>query len=221
MELNIEPSWKSALKGEFDKDYYKKLIKFIQKEYAEKVCCPPENQIFEAFKYTPFDSVKVVILGQDPYHNAGEANGLAFSVNNGMNIPPSLRNIFKELYADIGKIQPTSGSLEHWAKQGVLLLNSTLTVGLNNPGSHQKKGWEVFTDVAISKLSENRKDLVFLLWGAYAKKKGSKIDKKKHLVLTSGHPSPMSAINGHWFGNNHFSLANKYLKELNKELILW
>ncbi|MAZ73752.1 MAG: uracil-DNA glycosylase [Flavobacteriaceae bacterium] len=221
MELKIEASWKQVLASEFEKPYFSKLLQFIENAYAENTCYPPENRIFAAFNYTPFNDVKVVVLGQDPYHGAGQANGLCFSVTEGVPKPPSLKNIVKELENDLGVSGPVSGNLEQWANQGVLLLNATLTVQERQAGSHQRKGWEQFTDAVISKLSEAREGLVFLLWGNYAKKKGAKIDTAKHLVLRSGHPSPMSANKGHWFGNNHFSKTNTYLKNNQKEPINW
>jgi uracil-DNA glycosylase len=221
MNVNIEESWRAILKEEFKKEYFKNLISFVKEEYKSHTCYPPENQIFSAFNHTPFNKVKVVIIGQDPYHGMGQANGLCFSVANGVAKPPSLANIFKELNADTKTEIPSNGNLENWANYGVLLLNATLTVRAKQAGSHQKKGWEQFTDAVITKLSQEREELVFLLWGGYAKKKGAKIDTSKHLVLTSGHPSPLSANKGHWFGNKHFSTANKYLAEHKKEIIKW
>lgn len=221
MNVTIAPRWKSVLEGEFKKEYFKKLMQFVTTAYQTTSCFPPQKDIFSAFNNTDFDAVKVVILGQDPYHNEGEANGLAFSVHEGMKIPPSLRNIYKELESDLGTPFASSGDLTHWATQGVLLLNATLTVQKNSPGSHQKRGWEEFTDHVIKTLSEEKEQLVFLLWGGYAKKKGAKIDKTKHLVLESGHPSPMSANRGHWFGNKHFSKTNAYLVAKHKKPIVW
>lgn len=221
MQVTIEESWKQQLADEFEKPYFKKLINFIKEEYDNNTCFPPGQQIFSAFDHTPFNEVKVVILGQDPYHGVGQANGLCFSVADGITKPPSLVNIFKEIETDIGISMPPNGNLERWAEQGVLLLNATLTVRAHEAGSHQKKGWEQFTDAVISKLSENRKGLVFLLWGGYAKKKGAKINTDKHVVLTSGHPSPLSANRGYWFGNKHFSKTNLYLEKAGKEKIEW
>ena len=221
MDVKMTSSWKAVLAKELEKEYFTELDLFVQNEYKTHTCYPPENQIFSAFNHTPFDDVKVVILGQDPYHGHGQANGLSFSVTEGVSMPPSLINIFKEIQTDLGVPIPASGNLESWAKQGVLLLNATLTVRAHSAGSHQKKGWEQFTDVVISKLSEKREGIVFLLWGGYAKKKGSKIDGKKHLILTSGHPSPLSANRGYWFGNKHFSLSNSYLYGMGKEPIKW
>ena len=211
MDVKIEESWKEQLKDEFDKDYFAKLTEFVREEYRTKQIFPPAKLIFNAFEHTPFDKVKVVILGQDPYHNDGQAHGLSFSVPDGMPAPPSLVNIFKEINRDLGIPVPKSGNLTHWANQGVLLLNATLTVQAHMAGSHQKKGWEPFTDAAIRQLADKRENLVFILWGAYAQKKASFIDSNKHLVLRSVHPSPLSAHNG-FFGNNHFSEANKYLE---------
>ncbi len=221
MELKIEASWKQVLASEFEKPYFLELLQFVRYEYEANTCYPPENQIFSALNHTPFNEVKVVILGQDPYHGPKQANGLCFSVAEGIAIPPSLQNIFKELETDLAVSIPSSGNLERWAAQGVLLLNATLTVRAHQAGSHQGKGWEQFTDAIVSKLSEERKGIVFLLWGGYAKKKGAKINASKHLILTSGHPSPLSANRGYWFGNNHFSKTNKYLKINQKEAINW
>lgn len=221
MNIKIESSWKSVLQEEFEKDYFQQLIAFVKQEYAMQTCYPTGSAIFAAFDHTPFNKVKVVILGQDPYHGPGQANGLCFSVADGIPTPPSLQNIFREIKDDVQINEPATGNLEHWASQGVLLLNATLTVRAQQAGSHQKKGWEQFTDAVISKLSEQREQLVFLLWGGYAKKKGAKIDTSKHLVLTSGHPSPLSANRGYWFGNKHFSKTNVYLKQQNKEPINW
>ncbi|WP_432410612.1 uracil-DNA glycosylase [Rasiella sp. SM2506] len=221
MNIKIEESWKSVLASEFEKPYFSDLIQYVKSEYEAHTCYPPGNQLFSAFDYTPFNDVKVVILGQDPYHGPKQANGLCFSVADGIAIPPSLQNMFKEVKSDLGISPPNSGNLERWAHEGVLLLNATLTVRAHQAGSHQKKGWEQFTDAVISKLSEERKGIVFLLWGGYAKKKGAKIDTSKHLVLTSGHPSPLSANRGYWFGNKHFSKANEYLKKNHKQVINW
>lgn len=220
MDVKIEQSWKDQLKDEFEKDYFVKLTDFVRVEYKTKQIFPPARLIFNAFEHTPFDKVKVVILGQDPYHNDGQAHGLSFSVPDGIPAPPSLVNIFKEINRDLGIPVPRSGNLTRWANQGVLLLNATLTVQAHMAGSHQKKGWEAFTDAAIHHLAEKRENLVFILWGAYAQKKASFIDPNKHLVLRSVHPSPLSAYNG-FFGNSHFSTANKYLQSKGIEPIEW
>lgn len=220
MDVRINDSWKKVLQPEFEKDYFKNLVDFVHQEYKTTTVFPPGNKIFAAFDTTPFDAVKVVILGQDPYHDYNQANGLCFSVNDGVPFPPSLLNIFKEIKDDIGTEIPKSGDLSRWARQGVLLLNSTLTVRAHNAGSHQGRGWEQFTDDVISCLAKERENLVFLLWGAYAIKKGAFIDRQKHLVLTSPHPSPLSAHRG-FFGNHHFSRANAYLVEHGKEPIEW
>lgn len=221
MTVKIEPSWQVQLKEEFEKNYFKQLVDFVKNEYQTNTCYPPGNQIFSAFNHTPFSQVKVVIIGQDPYHGPGQAHGLCFSVPEGISQPPSLQNIFKEIAADLNLPIPQSGNLERWADQGVLLLNATLTVRAHQAGSHQNKGWEVFTDAIISKLSENREGLVFLLWGGYAKKKGTIINRSKHLVLTSGHPSPLSANRGLWFGNKHFSKTNLHLSSKGFNRINW
>jgi uracil-DNA glycosylase len=221
MEINIEPSWKQVLKEEFDKPYFKNLMDFVTTEYNENQCFPPREQIFEAFKHAPFSRVKVVIIGQDPYHGYGQSHGLCFSVQDSVAVPPSLRNIFKEINEDIGTEIPSSGNLTRWANQGVLLLNATMTVREKQAGSHQNKGWEKFTDAVINKLSQEREGLVFMLWGGPAKKKGANIDASKHLILESGHPSPLAANRGYWFGNKHFSLANIYLKKLSIQPIDW
>ncbi|MAO08361.1 MAG: uracil-DNA glycosylase [Alteromonas sp.] len=221
MTVTIAPSWQSQLKEEFEKPYFQNLVQFVKSEYKSHTCYPPGKQLFAAFDHTPFEKVKVVILGQDPYHGPGQAHGLCFSVPEGIPQPPSLINIFKEIETDVGGEVPENGNLEHWASQGVLLLNATLSVRAHQAGSHQKKGWEEFTDAVISKLSEHREGLVFLLWGGYAKKKGAKINRDKHLVLTSGHPSPLSANRGYWFGNQHFSKTNTYLIKQGKEAINW
>lgn len=210
MDVKIEESWKNVLKNEFDKDYFKRLVNFVHSEYSCVKVFPPGKEIFAAFAATPFDRVKVVIIGQDPYHDVGQANGLCFSVRDGIPFPPSLLNIFKEIHDDLGKPVPESGDLSRWAEQGVLLLNSTLTVRAHSAGSHQNKGWEEFTDEVIMRLASDRSNIVFILWGSYAIKKGAFIDRNKHLVLTSPHPSPLSAHRG-FFGNKHFSRANDYL----------
>ncbi len=211
MDVKIAPSWKDHLSGEFSKPYFLNLIEFVKTEYRQHPVYPPGKEIFRAFDLIEFGQVKVVILGQDPYHGPQQANGLAFSVRDGITKPPSLINIFKEVRNEFDKPIPESGNLERWAKQGVLLLNATLTVRAHQAGSHQKKGWEDFTDAVIRKLSEERQHLVFMLWGAYAQKKGSIIEENKHLVLKSAHPSPFAADRG-FFGNNHFQQANEYLK---------
>lgn len=221
MNVRIEPSWKEVLEEEFGKPYFEKLTTFVKDSYAHKTIYPPPKEIFSAFDNTPFNNVRVVILGQDPYHGPGQANGLAFSVRDSIRPPPSLINIYKEIEQDLGKkVDRTNGNLERWAKQGVLLLNATLTVMANTPGSHQNKGWEEFTDAAIRALSDKRTHLVFLLWGAYAQKKGTIIDRQKHLVLTSAHPSPFSADRG-FFGNKHFSKTNDYLLSHGYPIIEW
>lgn len=221
MNVNISDSWKKVLSGEFEKEYFKNLASFVRSEYNTHTCYPKGNEIFAAFNHCSFENVKVVILGQDPYHGEGQANGLCFSVHEGIAHPPSLVNIFKELQADTGKMYPVNGDLGYLANQGVLLLNATLTVRSSQAGSHQKKGWEFFTDAVIEHLSEKKQGIVFLLWGGYAKKKGSKIDQEKHLVLSSGHPSPLSANRGYWFGNKHFSETNSYLRKMGKQEIQW
>ena len=221
MNVKIESSWKEELQEEFSKPYFESLSQFVKEEYASNTCYPPGDLIFSAFNHTPFNKVKVVIIGQDPYHGVGQANGLCFSVNEGISHPPSLKNLFKEVESDLLIPYPKSGNLERWADQGILLLNATLTVRAHEAGSHQKKGWEQFTDAVISKLSEEREGLVFLLWGGFAKKKGAKINTQKHLVLESGHPSPLSANRGYWFGNKHFSATNSYLLEAGKQQISW
>lgn len=220
MTVNIEESWREHLQQEFDKPYFANLVNFVKSEYSTTKVFPPGKLIFNAFNLCPFDQVKVVILGQDPYHDDGQANGLCFSVNDNVQFPPSLQNIFKEISDDLGKPVPASGDLTRWAKQGVLLLNATLTVRAHQAGSHQNKGWEQFTDAVIAELSEKREHIVFMLWGSYAKAKGAMIDKSKHLVLTSVHPSPLSVYRG-FFGNKHFSKANAYLREHNIKEIDW
>jgi uracil-DNA glycosylase len=221
MTEQLAADWKIILQSEFEKEYFKDLQAFVTSEYRSKTCFPPQEEIFSAFNHCTFEDVKVVIIGQDPYHGNGQANGLCFSVNDGIAHPPSLRNIFKELESDLKSPVPTSGNLEKWAKQGVLLLNATLTVEEQKPGSHQKKGWEKFTDAVIKHLSDSKEDVVFILWGGYAKKKGAKIDSSKHHILISGHPSPLSANRGFWFGNKHFSSTNEILKSLDSKIINW
>ena len=221
MDVNIEQSWKNALLEEFDKPYFKELTNFVKLAYQQNTCYPKASNIFAAFNACSLGNLKVVIIGQDPYHGAGQANGLCFSVHDGIAHPPSLRNIFKELETDVGKAYPKSGDLSYWAKQGVLLINATLTVQASQAGSHQKKGWETFTDAVIKHISDEKKDVVFLLWGGFAKKKGKHIDGTKHFVLNSGHPSPLSANRGYWFGNKHFSKANELLVSKEKTRINW
>lgn len=221
MKATIHSSWKNVLQNEFDKPYFKELQSFLDGEYSRNTCFPGAENIFEAFNRATFENVKVVILGQDPYHGPRQAHGLCFSVYRDAKIPPSLRNVYKEIENDLGKPAPATGNLEHWADQGVLMLNAVLTVRAGQAGSHQKKGWELFTDRVIEIISEKKENVVFLLWGGPAKKKGSKIDPSKHLILSSGHPSPLSAIRGHWFGNNHFSKTNEYLNQHKKKPIDW
>ena len=220
MDVNIEKSWKKQLKNEFDKPYFKQLTDFVKQEYASKTIYPPGKYIFNAFDLCPFDAVKVVIIGQDPYHGPGQAHGLCFSVQDGVPFPPSLRNIFKEINQDLGTEIPQSGNLERWAKQGVFMLNATLTVQAGNAGSHQKKGWETFTHEVIRILATKKKNLVYLLWGAFAQKKAELINPNENLVLKSVHPSPLSASRG-FFGNHHFSATNKYLKKHQLTAINW
>lgn len=221
MNVSIHPSWKQHLENEFKKPYFVDLANFVKHEYATQTCYPPGSQIFNAFDWCPFDNVKVVIIGQDPYHGPGQANGLCFSVNDGITHPPSLINIFKEISQDLGLPYPVSGNLERWAKQGVLLLNATLTVRANQAASHQNKGWEQFTDAVISTISKNKKQIIFLLWGGFAKQKLKLIDTTKHFVLTTGHPSPLSANRGYWFGNKHFSKTNFQLEQVGETPIAW
>ena len=220
MDVKIENSWKSILKNEFEKDYFVKLTEFVRQEYRAKTVFPPAKLIFNAFEHTPFDKVKVVILGQDPYHNIGQAHGLSFSVNDGIQQPPSLVNIFKEIQDDLQIPVPVSGNLTRWADQGVLLLNASLTVVAHQANSHQGKGWEEFTDAAIKKLADEREHLVFLLWGSYAQKKSIFIHPQKHLILKAPHPSPLSVYRG-FFGCKHFSKTNEYLRANGMEPIRW
>lgn len=220
MQLNISDSWKNILKIELEKTYFKKLINFIDKEYSDYTCYPKQEDIFAAFNYCSFENLRVVIIGQDPYHGAGQANGLSFSVHEGIKHPPSLKNIFKEIEVDLGVPYPISGDLSDWAKQGLLLLNATLTVREGEAGSHQKQGWEEFTNAVIKKISEEKKDVVFLLWGKFAEKKGSIIDIEKHTVFKAPHPSPLGAWRG-WFGSNHFSKTNTFFKSKKLECIIW
>lgn len=221
MQININESWKEQLGEEFEKPYFQDLVAFVKDEYNTHICYPKGKDIFAAFDFCDFNDVKVIIIGQDPYHGPNQANGLCFSVKDGIPHPPSLINIFKEISTDLLIPYPESGNLERWAKQGVLLLNATLTVRANDAGSHQNKGWETFTDAVIKKISEKKKGLVFLLWGGYAKKKVKLIDANKHTILLSGHPSPLSANRGYWFGNKHFSTTNKKLQDYKKQEILW
>lgn len=216
----MESSWKKALAGEFEKSYFSELADFVRNEYENEIVYPPPKFIFQAFELCPFDAVKAVILGQDPYHGPKQANGLCFSVNEKISIPPSLQNIYKEIQTDLGVKPPSDGNLINWAEQGILLLNATLTVRANTPGSHQHRGWEEFTDAVIQTLSDNKENIAFLLWGRYAQEKGAKIDTKKHLVLTAAHPSPFSAYNG-FFGCRHFSKTNEYLKKHGKPPLEW
>lgn len=219
---NIPSSWENLFRTESEKDYFPALMQLVEEEYKNYTCFPPEALVFNAFRHCSFDGVKVVIIGQDPYHGTGEANGLCFSVNDGVSFPPSLRNIFREINDDLERIfMPESGNLERWADQGVLLLNASLTVRKDQPNSHKHLKWNLFTDAVIQKISEEKDNVVFLLWGSFAIKKGAKIDRTKHLVLESGHPSPLSANQGKWFGNKHFSKTNAFLKEKGKEEIIW
>ena len=220
MDVKIDESWKAQLQDEFEKPYFRQLTEFVRSEYTKQIIYPPARLIFNAFDQCPFDRVKVVILGQDPYHGPGQAHGLCFSVNVGVEFPPSLRNIFKEIQADTGAPIPSSGNLERWAKQGVLLLNATLTVRAQKAGSHQKMGWEQFTDEVIRIVAERLENVVFILWGNYAISKSEFIDQKKHLILKSVHPSPLSASRG-FFGNNQFSTTNRYLIAHGKEAVNW
>lgn len=220
MNVNIEESWKQHLQDEFNKPYFATLTKFVKEEYTHYTCYPPGKLIFNAFNSCPLDKVKVVLIGQDPYHEPGQAHGLCFSVNDGVQFPPSLQNIFKEIESDLGTPVPRSGNLQRWAEQGVFLLNATLTVRAHQAASHQGRGWETFTDAVIKVLSEQKEHLVFMLWGSYAIKKGLLIDQHKHLVLTSAHPSPLSAYRG-FFGNKHFSKANAWLTAQGEKPILW
>lgn len=221
MNVKIEESWRQHIGAEFEKQYFIDLTNFVRSEYMHTTCYPPGNLIFNAFNLCPFDKVKVVIIGQDPYHEPGQAQGLSFSVNTGVSFPPSLVNIFKEIELDLGTPMPQSGDLTRWAKQGVLLLNATLTVRAHQAASHQRKGWEEFTDAAIRALNADRNNLVFILWGGYARSKAKLIDRSRHLVLESVHPSPLSANRGGWFGNHHFSRTNAYLIEHNQTPIQW
>jgi len=220
MDVKIEQSWKTRLQNEFEKEYFINLTNFVKKEYNSFTVYPPGQLIFNAFDKCPFENVKVVILGQDPYHGPGQAHGLCFSVREGVAFPPSLINIFKEIHNDLGISKPDSGDLERWAEQGVLLLNATLTVRAAQAGSHQNKGWEQFTDEVVQLVSKEKNNIVFILWGSYAQRKGETIDRTKHLVLESPHPSPLSASRG-FFGNKHFSKANAYLVEHGMKPVEW
>ena len=221
MNVDIHDSWKPYLQDELSKPYFTDLLDFVKSEYKRHICYPPESEIFNAFNYCHFDNVKVVIIGQDPYHGSGQANGLCFSVNEGIKHPPSLINIFKEIETDLGIPYPESGNLIRWANQGVLLLNATLTVRAHQAGSHQKKGWEMFTDTVIKTISNEKENVVFLLWGGFAKQKAKLIDKNKHYILSTGHPSPLSANRGYWFGNKHFSKTNSQLEQAFQYAVAW
>ena len=221
MQVKIEDSWKKVLQPEFEKPYFRDLINFVRNAYSTTTCYPKGSKIFSAFDFCKLDDLKVVILGQDPYHGPNQANGLCFSVSDGIPHPPSLINIFREIETDLGIPYPKSGNLERWAKQGVLLLNATLTVESGKAGSHQKHGWETFTDQVIKSISDNKENIIFLLWGGFAKKKIKLIDTTKHHVLTSGHPSPLSANRGYWFGNKHFSKTNEILMDQIGSKIRW
>lgn len=221
MKVKIEPSWAAHIGEEFDKPYFAELVKFVRMEYSATTCYPPGHEIFNAFNLCPFDKVKVVIIGQDPYHEPGQAEGLCFSVKEGVNPPPSLVNIFKEIEDDLGTPMPANGSLRRWAEQGVLLLNATLTVRAHQAASHQRHGWEEFTDACIRALSRDRQHVVYMLWGGFARGKAQLIDARNNLVLQSVHPSPLSANRGGWFGNHHFSRCNDYLREKGNKEIIW
>lgn len=221
MDVTIHSSWKPYLQEEFEKPYFENLTGFVKEEYKRHECFPHGNHIFSAFDRCTLDKLKVVIIGQDPYHGVGQANGLCFSVNEGIAHPPSLINIFKEIEQDLGIPYPKSGNLERWANQGVLLLNATLTVRANQAGSHQNKGWETFTDAVIETMSTHKENIVFLLWGGFAKQKAKLINTGKHRILASGHPSPLSANRGYWFGNKHFSKTNSLLERVGLQEIVW
>lgn len=218
--VKIADSWRQRLQHEFEKPYFQELTQFVKSEYQSQTVYPPGPEIFRAFDCCSFEDLKVVILGQDPYHGEGQANGLCFSVRDGVRMPPSLQNIFKEIHTDLGKPVPSNGSLERWAKQGILLLNATLTVRASSPGSHQQKGWELFTDEVIKIISEEKENVVFILWGAYAQKKGEVINKNKHMIIKSAHPSPFSAHNG-FFGSKPFSKTNEYLRSRGLQEVDW
>lgn len=219
-QVKIDPSWFEVLKAEFDKPYFEKLVNFIKAEYSTKTIYPHGKNIFRAFELCPFDKVKVVIIGQDPYHGPGQANGLCFSVNDGVPLPPSLQNIYKEIETDLNMKMPSTGNLDNWSRQGVLLLNATLTVRANQAGSHQRQGWEDFTDAVIKTISDRKENIVFLLWGKYAQEKGMIIDSSKHHILKAPHPSPLSAYAG-FFGCKHFSKTNQYLESIGKDPVNW
>lgn len=221
MKTKIATGWQQILRSEFEKPYFETLSNFVKSEYENNTIYPPEELIFNAFNLCAFEKIKVVIIGQDPYHGEGQAHGLCFSVNDGVAFPPSLRNIFKEIESDLQTPMPTNGNLERWARQGVLLLNATLTVRAGEAASHQKQGWETFANSVIQTLSDNCEGLVFMLWGAYAQKKGAVINASKHLILTAAHPSPLSANRGGFFACKHFSKANKYLQKQEKTAIMW
>ena len=222
MSVKINESWKKLLDSEFNSEYFKNLITFVKEDYSKTTCYPKGSQIFSAFDFCPINNLKVVIIGQDPYHGVDQANGLCFSVNKGITHPPSLINIFKEIEVDLSfKFENNKGDLSKWAEQGVMLLNATLTVRHNSAGSHQNKGWEIFTDKVIEVISNETNNTVFLLWGSFAKQKKKLIDIEKHKVLESGHPSPLSANKGYWFGNKHFSKCNDYLDSIGKSKIDW
>ena len=221
MELNLSPAWQALLADQINQEYFKNLWSFVGDQYAKHTCFPAKDNIFNALNTTPLANVKVVILGQDPYHGKGQAHGLSFSVPNGVKLPPSLVNIFKELALNLDTAAHSQGDLTHWANQGVLLLNATLTVRESEAGSHQNQGWEQFTDAIINTISNTKRGVVFMLWGGYAKKKTKLIDASKHLILATGHPSPLSANRGYWFGNNHFSKANAYLEARGETAIKW
>jgi len=221
MDVNIHQSWKPYLQEEFEKPYFQDLTNFVKDEYKNSKCYPSEDRIFNAFNHCQFEDLKVVIIGQDPYHGSGQANGLCFSVNDDIAHPPSLRNIFKEIESDLGTSYPESGNLERWAKQGVLLLNATLTVRAHEAGSHQKLGWETFTDAVIQTINDKMEGVIFLLWGGFAKNKLRLINKIRHHILTSGHPSPLSSNRGYWFGNKHFSKTNFLLEQAAQKQIVW
>jgi len=219
--VRIEESWRRQIGAEFDKAYFGRLVEFVRREYASGPCYPPGGEIFNAFNLCPFDRVKVVIIGQDPYHEQGQAEGLCFSVKKGVAMPPSLINIFKEISADVGTEMPRDGSLRRWAEQGVLLLNATLTVRAHQAASHQRQGWEQFTDAVIAAVARERRHVVYMLWGGFARSKARIVDSSQNLVLQSAHPSPLSANRGGWFGNHHFSRCNAYLESTGQEAIQW
>ena len=221
MNVQIEESWKQHIGAEFEKPYFSQLVDFVRQEYSTTACYPPGREIFNAFNLCPFDQVKVVIIGQDPYHEPGQAEGLCFSVKDGVMMPPSLINIFKEINADLGTAMPCSGSLRRWAEQGVLLLNATLTVRAHQAGSHQRRGWEQFTDAVIQSVAREKEHVVYMLWGGFAKTKAAFVNQATNLVLQSAHPSPLSANRGGWFGNHHFSRCNQYLQQTGQEPIQW